>query len=371
MRSKGCESNTVRRHQPGFGVAARLIPLLAAMALILLLNHPAAAQFPSAKRRPEPGPSPKNVHGLVTDARGKPIAGAHVFVKDMKTNVIRTLTTDDQGIYQVYALPPSVDYEVQAEFKGKMSEKRNISSYLNRQDNVLNFQLDVAVVDAGGAMTEDEPGDAEFKSYDLVQLHGSFDLPQGVPAPIPSVLLLHGYGEDQTVWEGFKRQLLDRGWAVLALDLRGHGRSTSKDGIPIQASPAWRNDPHQFPQDLDPALDFLKAQPRIDNRKIVVVGYDIGADLALVASGRFPEVRTVVALDPKFSESLALAGSAQDFTPRSALIFAPDQAEAKKFEPVLKQPYDIQTKGVAGGTAAWMSTRFVTDAIFQWLQKTY
>jgi pimeloyl-ACP methyl ester carboxylesterase len=370
MRSKSCTSNTVRQHHCRFAAAARLASFLMAMVLTLFLSHPAEAQFTSAKRRPEPGPSPKNIHGLVTDARGKAIAGARVFVKDMKTNVIRTLITDDQGIYQVFALPPSVDYEVQAEFKGKTSEKRSVSSYLNRQDNVLNFQLDVAIVDAGGGMAEDEPG-ADFNSYDLVHLHASFDIPRGVPAPIPSVLLLHGYGEDLSVWEGFKRLLLDRGWAVLALDLRGHGQSTSKDGVPIQTNPAWRTDPHQFTQDLDPALDFLKAQPRIDNRKIVVVGYDIGADLALVASGRFPEVRTVVAMDPKFSESLALAGSAQDFTPRSALIFAPDQAEAKKFEPVLGQPYDIQTKGVGGGTAAWMSTKFVTDAIFQWLQKTY
>ena len=79
----------------------------------------------------------------------------------------------------------------------------------------------------------------------------------------------------------------------------------------------------------------------------------------------------MIALDPKFSESLAMAGSAQEFTPHSALILTSDQNEAKKFEPVLKQPFDIQTRGVNGGTPAWTSTKFVIDAIFQWLQKTY
>ena len=153
---------------------------------------------------------------------------------------------------------------------------------MDRQDNVLNFQLEVAVIDSGGVL--DDPG-VEFNSFDLVKLHGSFDLPRGVPAPIPAVLLLHGYGEDQTVWVGLRRQLLDRGWAVLAIDLRGHGQSTTQNGLAIKPSTAWRTDSHQFPQDLDPALDWLKAQPRLDNRKIVVIGYDIGAISRLSPAG--------------------------------------------------------------------------------------
>jgi len=144
-----------------------------------------------------------------------------------------------------------------------------------------------------------------------------------------------------------------------------------KNGVKIQPTEAWRNDPHEFPQDIDPALDWLKAQTRIDNRKIVVIGSDIGADLALIASGKFPEVRTVVALNPRFSETLALAGSSQDLAPRSALILTTDSDDAKKFQPVSKNPFDIQTRNINGGTPAWVSTKNVSDAIFQWLQKTF
>src|SRR5439155_944289 len=166
-------------------------------------------------RRVDTGPKPKNVHGVVQDLRGKPLVGARVFVRDLKTNVVRTLTTDQDGLYKIYALPPTVDYEISAEFKGKASEKRVLSSFLNREDNVVNFQLDVTVVDGGGR----EPDDAgpEFRTYDLVELHASFDMPIGVPAPIPSVLLLHGYGEDRLVWKDFTRQLLNRGWALIVV----------------------------------------------------------------------------------------------------------------------------------------------------------
>ncbi len=344
---------------------------IAAFLLSLLLCIPAAAQFTSAKRRPDPGPMPKNIHGIIQDMRGKPIAGARVFIKDKKTNVVQTRTTNAQGMYQIFALPPTVDYEVYAEYKNMSSEKRTISGFLNRQDNVLNFQFNVAVVDNANDSVPDDDRGIEIKTFDLVRLHATFEIPNGVPAPIPSVLLLHGYGEDSTVWEGLKKQLLDHGWAVMLLDLRGHGQSTTKNGTPLEASPAWRNDPHEFPQDIDPALDWLKAQPRIDNRKIVVIGSDVGADLALIASGKFPEVRTVVAMNPRFSESLALAGSSQDFVPRSALILTSESDEGKKFQPVLKNPFDIQTRSINGGTPAWVTTKSVTDAIFQWLQKTF
>jgi len=104
----------------------------------LFLSPLADAQlFPKARR--DTGPKPKNIHGIVQDLRGKPLPGARVFVKDMKSSVVRTLEADSNGEYKVFALPPTVDYELYAEFKGKTSEKKFVSSFLNREDNVLNF----------------------------------------------------------------------------------------------------------------------------------------------------------------------------------------------------------------------------------------
>src|SRR5262249_9687537 len=105
------------------------------------------------KTRRDTGPKPKNIHGIVQDLRGKPLVGARVFLKNLKTNVIRTLETDQSGEYKVFGLTPDVDYELYADFKGKPSDKKVISSFLNREDNVLNFQLDVAVVDNATSAT--------------------------------------------------------------------------------------------------------------------------------------------------------------------------------------------------------------------------
>ena len=336
--------------------------------LLLLLISPAA--FGQAFPRPpaDAGPKPKNVHGIVQDLRGKPLPGARIFLKDMKTKIVRTLEAGENGEYSVFALPPTVDYEIYAAFKGKESDKKYVSSFLNREDNVLNFQLAVSVIeDTSG---EEKPGVA-FKSFDLVDLRASFTMPNGVPAPVPAVLLLHGYGENRSVWKDFEQQLLTRGWAVMALDLRGHGESKSRNQRPIEPSPAWRTDPREFPIDVGPALDWIKAQPRVNTRKIVIIGSDVGANLALIASGHYPEVRTVVAVKPNLEETLALAGSAQDFQPRSALIVTSSQADADRIKGMVRLPSRVLVASHSGGTAQWMADKQVADAVFQWLNETF
>ena len=95
---------------------------------ILLLAF-AVTVFP---QRPEP--EPKTIHGVVRDVRGQRIAEARVFVRDTETQIIRTLTTDTDGLYNINGLPADADYEVHAEFQGKESRHRIVSSFLNRQD---------------------------------------------------------------------------------------------------------------------------------------------------------------------------------------------------------------------------------------------
>ena len=145
--------------------------------LLLLIAVPALlaeAQFGIPPRRRDEGPKPKNVHGLVQDLRGKPLAGARVFIRDTKTNTSRTVETGPDGIYRVFALTPTVDYEIHAEFKGKASDKKVVSSFLNREDNVVNFQLDVAAIESGGIAPDQ--GGPSFQTFDLTELHASFDM---------------------------------------------------------------------------------------------------------------------------------------------------------------------------------------------------
>jgi dienelactone hydrolase len=319
-----------------------------------------------AKRKDEA--KTKNIHGVVQDLRGKPIVGARVLIRNVKDNTTRTVTTDETGSYAVRGLTPNVDYEVRADFRGVVSEKKAVSAYLDREDNLLTFDLDVAIVSGGAAPTDAGP---ELQTFDLVKLKASYVMPQGVPAPIPAVLLLHGYGENRQVWETLQAKFIEQGWAVMSLDLRGHGDSKIKNQRPIAANPEWRSSSHEFTQDIDPALDWLKKQPRLDSKKIAIVGYDIGANLALFSSGKFTEVRSVIAIKPVPKEALEMAGSAQDFRPHSALVIAADVAEGNQIKQYAKDPFRVLAQSVSGGTAQVIQSKQLTDAIFQWLKETY
>lgn len=331
---------------------------------ILLLAF-AVTVFP---QRPEP--EPKTIHGVVRDVRGQRIAEARVFVRDTETQIIRTLTTDTDGLYNINGLPADADYEVHAEFQGKESRHRIVSSFLNRQDNLLNFELDVTIVLSNKDIAEDENA-LQFNTFDLVQIYGSFEFPPGIPAPIPAVLLLHGFGENRSVWSQLESRMLADGWAVMSIDLRGHGLSTNRNQEAIELQSDWRMDSRQFPLDVGPALDWLRSQPRLESNRIVVMGADVGANLALIASGRFSEVATVVAIDPDMEEALSMAGSAQDFVPRSALLLVNDQVVGRQIRDYISGPSRIRTLSVEGGTAAWLADPQSIDEIIRWLRDVY
>ena len=67
-----------------------------------------------------------------------------------------------------------------------------------------------------------------FNTEDGVTIVGDFVAPRlrqkGRPAPL--VILLHMYMQDRSTWAPLVPELHKRGYATLAIDLRGHGEST-------------------------------------------------------------------------------------------------------------------------------------------------
>lgn len=311
----------------------------------------------------------KTIRGVVSDSRGEPVADARVFIRNARTNVTRTHSTDREGLYSVNGLPSDADYEVRAEYRGAESETRLVSAFFERRDNVLNLELPIAVIPENGPADD---GDIVLETFDRVRLRASFTLPEGIPAPIPAALLLHGYGEDRSVWAALEGRLLEDGWAVMALDLRGHGQSTIRNNDLIEPSEAWRTDPQQFPLDLEPALDWLKTQPRIDSSRLAVIGSDLGANLALVASGRYREVATTIAINANIDEAVALAGTGQAFSPSMVQIVVNNALLGLLIRQQIEGGSRITViEDAEGGTAAWLATGDTLDEISRWLRDTY
>ncbi len=102
----------------------------------------------------------------------------------------------------------------------------------------------------------------------------------------PGVLLLHMVGGRRGDWNPLAEALAEGGYAVLAVDLRGHGDT------------GGGTDWAEAPEDIPLLLDYLVNRPEVDPERIAIVGASIGANLALVTAAGEPTVGAIVLLSP-------------------------------------------------------------------------
>lgn len=84
----------------------------------------------------------RTVRGVVADKAEKPIQNSVVFLKNLRTNVVLSHFTNDQGNYQFAGLDPNADYEIHAEFEGQKSAARTVSPLDSRKEITLNLKID-------------------------------------------------------------------------------------------------------------------------------------------------------------------------------------------------------------------------------------
>jgi Carboxypeptidase regulatory-like domain len=83
----------------------------------------------------------KTVRGAVLDKSDNPVPTGVVFLKNVRTNQVRSYIADNQGNYRFSGLDPNSDYELYAEKDGAKSQTRNVSSFDSRMDIVVNLKL--------------------------------------------------------------------------------------------------------------------------------------------------------------------------------------------------------------------------------------
>ena len=329
-----------------------------------------------AKKKKEP--PTKSIHGQVVDTRKKSITGAKVFIRNVNKKTTTVLVADEDGLYAIYGLDPKVDYEVHAEHGKFVSETKSISSFLDRFDNVFNFELGSSgSANATASGTAVSGQGVVLNTADQVKLAGDWYSPGGGDAKPPAVLLVHGFGHDRRQWDGFvKDRLLPAGFAALSLDLRGHGGSKEKAGAPLNAEVSWRSDPKQFPLDIEAAIQWLKSRKDIDVNRIAMIGCELGADLAFLASGKYEEVRSAIAISGDAGNAGVLAKAIPDFQPHSILFIATQgdsQAanSAREFEKRTGFPVRVQVyeSSEARGVKILQDIPEAAGLMIDWLKK--
>jgi Carboxypeptidase regulatory-like domain len=81
------------------------------------------------------------VEGTVVNADSVPLAGATVFLKDLKSKNIRSFTSDTGGKYRFTQVNMAEDHELWAEKDGKKSAVKTVSSWDTRKDFVTELKV--------------------------------------------------------------------------------------------------------------------------------------------------------------------------------------------------------------------------------------
>lgn len=149
-----------------------------------------------------------------------------------------------------------------------------------------------------GAAGATEPRHVILPASDGMRLSADYHPPplaQRSAAPV--AILLHDLDGSHADWEPLLAPLHEAGFAVLALDLRGHGDSTSTDSLNRRRN----RDPALFREmqhDLRAAYDFIAEQPNLDRARFVLVGAGLGAAVALHYAATDRSVDALVCLSP-------------------------------------------------------------------------
>jgi competence protein ComEC len=136
-----------------------------------------------------------------------------------------------------------------------------------------------------------EPIDA--RASDGVRLAGRWYPARGDRPTARTVLLLHGFAEDPSMWEGARASILTRrGWNVAALDLRGYGRSgglyASFGGREAGDQSAW----------LDAIAGCLAGLDGAATARVAVWGRSMGAAIAMRAAVEDRRIAALVLESP-------------------------------------------------------------------------
>ncbi len=146
----------------------------------------------------------------------------------------------------------------------------------------------------------------------------------------PTVIFVHGAGQDHTNWQLPARWFAWHGHAVLAPDMPGHGRSDGEALATIPAMAQW----------IVRLMDAAKVE------QAALVGHSMGGGIALEAAAAFPE---------RISR-IALLGTSLAMPVNEALLTAAHDAPEKAHQMITS--WSLGPRAKVGGNPApglWMS----------------
>ena len=141
--------------------------------------------------------------------------------------------------------------------------------------------------------------EAQTKDTSVMKATVSYTQITGV-TKYPTVLLLHSLGYSSKDWGPLINDLNNAGYAVIAMDLRGHGKSVFNGKLQQKGwayfTPATYK---KFPNDVVTLLKQAEQIKLLDLNNMAIVGADIGANTAILAAKEMKKKpKTMVLISP-------------------------------------------------------------------------
>lgn len=193
----------------------------------------------------------------------------------------------------------------------------------------------------------------ELRTVDHWTLHGVYQESKGVGK---TVVLVHGRGRRKEQWYYLARTLENGGYGYMAVDLRGHGESsTAPDGQPA----SW----HKFKVtkaenayasmglDVQAAVDYLKNAGVLEE-SVILVGDDLGGVLALKYAAVHPKITQVAMISPAMQyQDVTSVNAVRAYKDRHILLVYSDADKRTSREAPLLYEF---AKRAAGEANAWL-----------------
>ena len=125
----------------------------------------------------------------------------------------------------------------------------------------------------------------EFVTKDKFILVGDYYIPQE-KTDKPLIILVHSYAMSSIYWANLAEKLRLKGYNVVAMDLRGHGRSVYNEKLKFKSRYGFKASQWQkLPLDIADSINYIKnTYPKVNTTDTIMVGADIGAISSVLAA---------------------------------------------------------------------------------------
>jgi alpha-beta hydrolase superfamily lysophospholipase len=146
-----------------------------------------------------------------------------------------------------------------------------------------------------------------------------------------ALILLHMLNNDRKSYSEFAQQLKEQGFTVLAIDLRGHGESTSQNNVRKTWQQFSEDDFRAMTNDVKAAKLFLQSK----GKTTAIIGASIGANVALNYAVTDKDIKALVLLSPGLNYRGVITEETIKSYENPILLFAAegdvDSADAVKY----------------------------------------